>query len=67
MKILKISLKEHHLIKYYVAMHLVLLNPKYDRYQRGLVSTVYRFEKMSTATRSNTSTGANKSEVISNH
>ena len=44
MKILGIYLKEQLLIKYYVINLLVLLkNPKYDGYRRGIVSLVYKF------------------------
>ena len=43
MEILKISL-EQLLIKYCVIKHLILLKiPKYDGYERGLASMVYKF------------------------
>ena len=40
--ILKAQLKEQLAIKYYV-INDVAENPKYDGYQRGLISTVYKF------------------------
>ena len=30
-------------IKFYEIKHLILLNPEYDGYQRGLASMVYKF------------------------
>ena len=48
-KILKIYIEKHLLIKYYVIKHLILLykdpykDPKYDGYQPILASIVYKF------------------------
>ena len=54
MEILKIYLEEQLQIKYYV------INPKYDGYQRGLASMVYKvFDKK-------TASGAVKNEIIQN-
>ena len=45
-----------------------MLKIKYDGYQPGLASMLYQFfDKKSVATHSNTSGGAIKKEVISNH
>ena len=45
-------LEEQLLIKYYTIKHLILLkNPKYDWYQRGLISVF--FDKNSVVTRAN--------------
>ena len=56
------------MINYYVVKLLIFLNnPKYDGYQRGVVSLVYkRFEKKSSATGANKFVGSGvKSEIIS--
>ena len=48
-KILKIYIEKHLLIKYYAIKHLILLykypykDPKYDGYQPILASMVYKF------------------------
>ena len=45
-EILKIELEEQLLINYCMIKHLTLLIPKYDGYQHGLASVVYKcFDK----------------------
>ena len=68
MEISKICLEEQLMINYYVVKLLIFLNnPKYDDYQRGVASLVYkRFEKKSSATGANKFVGSGvKSEIIS--
>ena len=68
MEISKICLEEQLMINYYVVKLLIFLNnPKYDGYQRGVASLVYkRFEKKSSATGANKFVGSGvKSEIIS--
>ena len=68
MEILKICLEEQLMINYYVVKLLIFLNnPKYDGYQRGVASLVYKcFEKKSSATGANKFVGSGvKSEIIS--
>ena len=68
MEISKICLEEQLMINYYVVKLLIFLNnPKYDGYQRGVVSLVYkRFEKKSSATGANKFVGSGvKCEIIS--
>ena len=68
MEISKICLEEQLMINYYVVKLLIFLNnPKYDGYQRGVVSVVYkRFEKKSSAPGANKFVGSGvKSEIIS--
>ena len=68
MEISKICLEEQLMINYYVVKLLIFLNnPKYDGYQRGVASLVYKcFEKKSSATGANKFVGSGvKSEIIS--
>ena len=68
MEISKICLDEQLMINYYVVKLLIFLNnPKYDGYQRGVASLVYKcFEKKSSATGANKFVGCGfKSEIIS--
>ena len=68
MEISKICLEEQLMINYYVVKLLIFLNnPKYDGYQRGVASLVYkRFEKKSSDTGANKFGGSGvKSEIIS--
>ena len=68
MEISKICLEEQLMINYYVVKLLIFLNnPKYDGYQRGFASLVYKcFEKKSSATGANKFVGSGvKSEIIS--
>ena len=67
MEILKVYLEEQLLIKYCVVKHLILLkNPKYDGYQRGIASMVYKcLDKKTSATRANKYAGSSiKNENI---
>ena len=48
------------LIKYHAIKYLILLSPKYDRYQRGLTSMVHEFFEQKT------SGGTIKNKIISN-
>ena len=66
MQILKIYPEEQFLIKYYVIKHLTLLKyPKYDKYQHGLASVIYKFFYKK-APLASTSGGAVKSKIMSN-
>ena len=68
-EILKIYLEEQRLIKYYVINHFdIAKNLKYDGYQHGLASMVYKFfDKKSASFEDKSASGSGvKSEIMPN-